>query len=196
MSKAERLHWDERYRARGVDPEPPATFLREVADRFPSGAEVLDVGGGSGRNAVWLARRGHEVTIVDISAVALDLAGRRAGELGVDVGLIPADLEAEPLPPGPWDVIIEFHYLHRRLFSSYMTVLRPGGLLVIAQATVANLERHERPPLPFLLEPGEGRDLLSGFELLIYREGWSVEGRHEVEALARKPFTTLEPPSR
>ena len=41
----------------------------------------------------------------------------------------------------------------------------------------------------FLLGEGEGWDLLTGYELLIAREGWSVEGRHEFEALAQAPAT-------
>mgnify|MGYP001557625289 CR=1 FL=1 len=187
MSDEEREHWDHRYTTEGVRSTEPATFLVEVADRFPPAAKILDVGGGSGRNAIWLARNGHRVTIVDISPEGLNLAVTAANEAGVHVATMLRDLDSAPLPGGPWDVIVDFHFMKRHLFAHFMEVLRPGGLLVFCRATVKNLERNERPPRPYLLEQGEGWDLLSGFELLIAREGWSVEERHEFEALARRP---------
>ena len=187
MSEAEREHWDQRYTTEGVRSTEAAAFLVEVADRFPPGARILDVGGGSGRNAVWLARRGHRVTVVDISAQGLRLAITAADEAGVDIATIMDDLDNAPLPPGPWDVIVDFHFFKRHLFPLFKEVLRPGGLLVFCQATVKNLERNERPPRPYLLEQGEGWDLLAGFELVIAREGWTVEERHEFEALAQRP---------
>lgn len=187
MSENEREHWDHRYTTEGVFNTEPAAFLVEVADRFPPEARILDVGGGAGRNAIWLAARGHRVTIVDISVEGLRLAMTAADSRGVAIATIVGDLDSAPLPRGPWDVILDFHFIKRHLFPQFMEVLRPGGLLVFCRATVRNLERNERPPRSYLLEQGEGWDLLAGFELLIAREGWSVEERHEFEALAQRP---------
>ncbi|MDJ0498139.1 MAG: class I SAM-dependent methyltransferase [Acidimicrobiia bacterium] len=187
MSVEEREHWDHRYATEGARSVEPATFLVEVAGRFPPEARILDVGGGSGRNAIWLASRGHRVTIVDISMEGLRLAQTAASEAEVDIATIAADLDNTPLPHGPWDVIVDFHFIKRHLLPQFMEVLRPGGLLVFCRATTKNLERNERPPRPYLLDQGEGWDLLGRFELLIAREGWSVEGRHEFEALAQRP---------
>jgi hypothetical protein len=39
------------------------------------------------------------------------------------------DFEVEPVPPGPWDLILVFHYLHRPLFEQFEGLLAPGGLL-------------------------------------------------------------------
>jgi hypothetical protein len=103
------------------------------------------------------------------------------------VALTQLDFDTDPFPPGPWDVIVDFHFIKRSLFPKFREELRPGGLLVFCRATVRNLERHDRPPRPYLLDEGEGWELLRGFELLIAREGWSAEGRHEFEALARVP---------
>ena len=187
MSDTEREHWDHRYRTEGVRTTDPAAFLVEVAPRFPAEARILDVGGGGGRHAVWLAQRGHNVTIADISEAGLDIARRTAADKGVELATICMDFDTDPVPPGPWDVIVDFHFIKRYLFPVFIEVLEPGGLLVFVRATVRNLERHERPPGPYLLAEGEGWDLLSGYELVIAREGWSVEGRHEFEALARAP---------
>lgn len=187
MSEIEREHWDDRYRTEGVRTTDPATFLVEVAPQFPPAARVLDVGGGAGRNAIWLAQQGHDVTIADISAAGLDFARRAAAGAGVEVATVRMDFDTDPIPAGPWDVIVDFHFVKRHLFPVFLEVLRPGGLLVFVRATVRNLERNERPRRPHLLDEGEGWDLLAGYELLIAREGWSVEDRHEFEALARAP---------
>ena len=185
MSDSEREHWDERYRTEGARSTEPAAFLVEVAPHLQPRSRILDVGGGSGRNAIWLARQGHRVTIADISAPGLSLAEDAAQAAGVELSTIRMDFDTDPMPEGPWDVVVDFHFIKRHLFPVFLSVLRPGGFLVFCRATLRNLERNERPPRPFLLAEGEGWDLLSDYELVIAREGWSAEGRHEFEALAK-----------
>ena len=185
MADEERKHWEQRYltETRRTD---PSAFLLEVGRYLPSAGTVLDAGGGNGRNAVWLAGRGLRVTVLDIAESALLLADQAAAAAGVEIQTLLADLD-DGVPSGPWDVVVNFHILKRDLFPRFRAVLASAGLLVFCQATVRNLERHERPPRRHLLQVGEGWDLMAGFELLIAREGWSVEGRHEFEALARLP---------
>lgn len=187
MSNAEREHWNLRYETEGPRTTEPAAFLLEVAPHLSPESRILDVGGGNGRNAIWLARQGHEVVIADISEAGLALAGEAAEVAGVEVGTILMDFDTDAMPHGPWDVIVDFHFIKRHLFPVFLQTIRPGGFLVFCRATVRNLERNERPPRPYLLAEGEGWDLLADFELVIAREGWSVEGRHEFEALARVP---------
>jgi hypothetical protein len=95
------------------------------------------------------------------------------------------DLESAPPPPGPWDVVVCFHYLHRPLFAHVPEILAPGGLFVFCQPTTRNLERHARPGARYLLHEGELPDLLVGLEVVRYEEGWLEEGRHEARAVAR-----------
>ena len=189
MSELEREHWEQRYASEGAFRTQPATFLREVAPRLPASSRVLDVGGGSGRNAVWLAKLGHSVTVADISTRGLALAAAAAADAHVTVDTVQVDFDRDPVPAGPWDVILDFHFFKPALFTQFMERLAPDGMLVFCQATVRNLERHERPPRPHLLEPGQGWELLSDWELMIAREGWSAEGRHEFECLAQAPAT-------
>jgi SAM-dependent methyltransferase len=96
------------------------------------------------------------------------------------------DLEVEPLPDGPWDLVLSFHFLRRALFADFPRILAPGGLLVYVQPTRTNLERHDRPPAGFLLEDGELPGLVQGLEIVQYEEGWLDEGRHEARLVARK----------
>lgn len=191
MSAEERGKWNARYQehsqAQGHAVREPSRFLVAVSDLLPRRGRVLDVGGGNGRNAIWLARRGLDVTIVDISAVGLALASDAARAANVSIRTVCADLETESLPEGPWDVIIDVHFLLRSLLPSFGAALVPGGSLVFAQPTMANLKYHDRPSRSYLLENHELLGLMAGLEPVLYREGWNEDGHHEAELLARRP---------
>src|SRR2546426_2222380 len=61
-----------------------STTTRHLAQFLPTPpARVLDIGGGAGRYAIWLAQRGYEVTLVDLSAHLVEEASRHAAEAGV-----------------------------------------------------------------------------------------------------------------
>jgi tellurite methyltransferase len=190
MSQADREKWDARYRGQGPEATLPSPFLTSLDAELPRRGRALDVAGGAGRNAVWLARRGLDVTLVDISAQGLVLASNAAAQAGVQLSLVATDLEEDALPPGPFDVVLSFNFLRRPLFAAFPSVLAPGGLLVYLQPTRSNLQRHARPPAGFLLDDGELPRLVQGLEILRYDEGWSGDGddaRHEARLLARKP---------
>lgn len=136
------------------------------------------------------------MTLVDISEVALDIAARKARELRLEVGTINADLESDGLPEGEWDVITCFHFLYRPLFPQMAEALTPGGWLVCEMATVHNLERHPRPPRPFLLQPGELALLSSDLQPVVCWEGWTEEGRHNARFAGRRRVGTPIPDQR
>jgi hypothetical protein len=145
------------------------------------------VAGGTGRHAIWLAARGLDVTLADVSEVGLELAREDAADARVNIRTVRVDLEREPLPPGPWQLIVVFHFLRRALFVDYLRELAPGGWFAMCHQTASNLERHDRPPREFLLDDGELPSLLAGFEIVDYDEGWQPEGRHDARLLARRP---------
>ena len=180
-------HWNERYRRRGPTALPPSPYLVSLASRLPAGGQALDVGGGSGRNACWLAAQGFDVTVVDIAEEGLALARAAAQALGLSLTTVQRDLERDGLPDGAWDVIVCMHFLHRPLFPQWAAVLRPGGVLVFEQPTRSNLERHAKPSARFLLEDGELPHLVHGLVVLDLQEGWNETGRHEARLLARRP---------
>jgi SAM-dependent methyltransferase len=122
------------------------------------------------------ARRGLEVTLADLSGVALELARREAARAGLTLRTLAIDLESEPLPPSPWSLILCVDFLWRPLFESISAALAPGGLLVVVHLTRSNLQRHTRPSPRHLLEDGELSGLVRGLEIVRYEEGLDRAG--------------------
>ena len=178
--------WNTRYRERTAPMEPSAFVRVEVAPLLPPPGRALDLAGGAGRHAIWLAQRKWETTMVDASDVAIGIAEERAGAANVDISFVHSDLTVDRPPSGPWDLVLIVHYLQRDLFPTVIEGLGNNGLLAFSVATRRNLERHERPGLPYVLDEGEAPALVEGLDILHYAEGWSIEGRHEARLVARR----------
>jgi SAM-dependent methyltransferase len=185
VADGDRERWNARYREEEGD-HPPAPWLDGLDPLLPRRGRALDAGGGAGRHALWLARRGLEVTLADVSDVALERAAQAARQAGLALATVRVDLETEPLPAGPWDLVLCLYFLHRPIFPALAAALAPGGLLVVAHPTRRNLERHPHPGPRWVLEDGELPGLLGGLELLRSEEGWQESGRHEARAVARR----------
>jgi SAM-dependent methyltransferase len=185
VAASDRERWNARYRS-GEPDAPPSPFLSALDGILPRRGRALDVAGGSGRHALWLARRGLDVTLADVSDVALERAAQAARAEGLSLATVQVDLTAAPLLAGPWNVVVCTYFLHRPLFESFAAELAPGGLLVAAHATRSNLARHPRPGPDHVLEDGELRDLVRGLDVLHFEEGWLESGRHEARIVARK----------
>jgi SAM-dependent methyltransferase len=183
MSARER--WNQRYRD-GAGLAEPSAFLEEAAGFLPESGRALDLAGGAGRHALWLARRGLDVTLVDVAEVGLEKAAARAEALGLTITTERRDVESDGAPAGPWDVVLSFHYLWRPLFAELPQLLAPGGVVVYCQPTVSNLEKNPRPSARFLLEDGELATLVPAeLEVLTLEEGWHGD-RHEARLVARR----------
>ncbi|NRD54791.1 class I SAM-dependent methyltransferase [Corallococcus sp. AB030] len=185
MSQEDRQRWNDKYQQATAQREPSA-FLRSLEDRLPHAGRALDLAGGAGHDTCWLAKRGLDVTLVDISDVALEQAEALARDAGVTLTRLRLDLETEALPPGPFDLVVCLNYLWRPLFAAVPKILSPGGLFVFAQPTRRNLQRHPHPSARFLLEEGELPALLQGLQSLSFTEDWTDAGRHEARVLAQK----------
>jgi SAM-dependent methyltransferase len=181
------IRWDHIWSQRDLATDP-ARFVVSAAGFLPDGGRALDVAGGTGRHAVWLAARGFAVTLVDASEVALAKANTLARDRRVSITTAQRDLEADGLPPGRWGLLLMHHFFDRGLLASTADALEPGGILIFCQPTLRNLERHERPGRRFLLEEGELADLVAPMplEVLFAEEGWGSEGRHEARLVAKR----------
>lgn len=134
--------WDERYAASELvwSAEPNVFVAGELADLAPGRA--LDLAAGEGRNAIWLARRGWDVTAADFSQVALDKGARLAG--GTAVRWVCADATRWDEPSAYDLVVVAYLQLgaaERRaaLRAAYDSLVEGGTLLVVAHDS-SNLE--------------------------------------------------------
>jgi SAM-dependent methyltransferase len=140
----EREQWDERYRADELiwKVEPNRFLVEEVAGLVPGRA--LDLACGEGRNALWLAERGWQVTAVDFSAVGLEKARRLASERDLQLLLVEADVLEWAPPAASFDLVIVM-YLHLpatargRALQVAASGLAPGATLLIVGHDSTNL---------------------------------------------------------
>jgi SAM-dependent methyltransferase len=188
MSLADRTKWDAKYALADGAPREPSRVLVELASRLPEMGRGLDVAGGAGRHAIWLAQRGLQMTLADVSPVGLQRAVARAAEAGVTIDTLEVDLEQQPFPPGPWNLILFVCFLGGGNYRRAADHLAPGGKLIIIQPTLRNLERHDRPPRDYLLAEGELPKLVGDLPIEHYAEGWSADNRHDAVLVARRPF--------
>lgn len=186
--------WDERYAQPGYAyGTEPNDFLASVAGRIPPGP-VLCLAEGEGRNAVFLARRGHSVTAVDASRVGLAKAEALAREHGVELATVVADLASYSIEPGAWAGIVSIwchlpQPLRARVHRAAVAGLRPGGIFVLEAYTPAQLAFGTGGPktVELLFRLDELREELVGLELehaveleRIIHEGTFHEGRSAV----------------
>jgi SAM-dependent methyltransferase len=181
-----RERWNARYLAGEHAGPSPSRIFTDLERFLPTPGRGLDVAGGVGRHAIWLAQRGWQMTVADISPVALAMAQERARDAGVTLQPMERDLERLGVPPGSWDLIVCFHFLWRPLLQQVAAALSERGRIVVVQPTRKNLERHPRPGPAFLLEEGELRQILAPLAIVHYEETWTSEGRHEAIAVAAK----------
>ncbi len=163
--------WDERYRRGEHATIEPGRLLVSVAGNLEPG-RALDIACGAGRHAVYLAECGWQVTAVDASRVGIEITNGRARERGVTIDARVADLERGQFAfaENAYDLVCDFYYLQRDLFPQLQSCVRPGGLFVAAiHLADENPEVKQMNP-DFLLEPGELRELFSGWQIEHYYE--------------------------
>ena len=169
-AEEDKARWNKKYDTEkyiaGRDPIP---FLQNHTDLLPKG-KALDLAIGEGRNGVYLATQGFQVTGVDISEVGLKKAQALAAEKDVTLATIVADLEQYDIPPNTFDVIICAYYLQRDLFPKIAAALKPGGVAVLETYTVDNLQYRPNFNRAYLLEPNELLTMLPGLRVLRYQE--------------------------
>lgn len=129
--------WNERYSEDGLAyGETPNVFLTEVTEHIPSGGRVLVVGDGEGRNGVWLAQQGFDVTCVDYSPVAIEKIKQLAQKNNVSVNAVCADMTEWDWPRNEFDAVVSIYVhfppdvraeLHQKMVDS----LKSGGKILM-----------------------------------------------------------------
>jgi SAM-dependent methyltransferase len=143
-TKTRRQMWDERHAAREpIESHEPDPTLADVAGGLAPG-RALDLATGDGRNAIWLATRGWDVTAVDFSAVALERARASADAVGVAILWVDADLLEWRPEPRSFDLVAVM-FLHlppgerAGVYARAAEAVAPGGRLLVVGHDRSNL---------------------------------------------------------
>jgi SAM-dependent methyltransferase len=181
--------WDSRYRDGRNTDNKPSELLSLALDYAPPG-RALDLACGGGRNSIYLAENGWEVSAVDASVEGLKLARLRAAERKVEIEFVNADLEKGGFEIGveSFDLIADFFYLQRDLWPDIRAGLKPGGLFVSEIHLESNAPGLKAMNPLFLLRPGELLNEFSGWKIEHFSEGVRVNSgaRPTARIIARR----------
>jgi tellurite methyltransferase len=206
MQPDEKALWNEKYSAGSHTSLEPEPLLVKAYSEFHAGSPpgyALDVAGGAGRHALWLALRGWQVKLVDVSEAGVALARENAARIFAlpILGSPPTgsasrgplletevmDLRSAPnLGYEQYDLVLVFFYLQRELFPSLISALKPGGLLIYQTFTGERRRFRGGPANPeYRLRPQELQQAFHSLQSLHYHE--TTQGRGTAELVARKP---------
>lgn len=188
-------HWDERYRSGEFKYRLTDAFVTDAHENYllpllPAGSTGLDLAGGAGHHAIWLAQQGWRMALADWSGVALEIARQRAHDEGVD--------RLETLQGAATEVVEKFHaegrrfgfvlvsfFLDRAVLPWLPKILALDGLLLYRTYTVDN-ERLGNPRGPhdpeYLLRSQELLEAFPGLKILHYDETVVAKGVAELIA--------------
>jgi SAM-dependent methyltransferase len=108
----------------------PNAFLMEIVKTRKPGT-ALDVGMGQGRNSVWLAQQGWQVTGFDPAEKAVALALENAKRVGVTLKTEIKGMETFDIGENRWDLILLSYVGGREMPDVFQRALKPGGILVV-----------------------------------------------------------------
>jgi 2-polyprenyl-3-methyl-5-hydroxy-6-metoxy-1,4-benzoquinol methylase len=164
----------------------PNRLLVEAVESLRPG-KALDVDMGQGRNAVYLASRGWDVTGFDVADVGLEKARAQAAAAGVRINAVHASDDEFDFGRERWDLIAVIYALEKRSVHRVREALKPGGLVVVEAGHA------DKPDLVMEYQSNELLTIFEGFRILKYEEtvdtyDWGpAEKIRLVRLVAQKP---------
>ncbi len=152
-----RPEWDDRY-ATGDLPwdtgEPDHHLVEVVRSRPVPPGSALEIGCGTGTNALWLAHQGFSVLGIDVSPIAIDQARAKTAEQEVACRFATLDFLQSEIPNGPFDFVFDrgcFHVFddadeHAQFAHRVAQMLSPDGLWLSLIGSTEGPERDHGPP--------------------------------------------------
>ena len=148
--------WDERYAQRNTpwDTGRPSSELQRILrEREIPPGRALELGCGTGTNAVFLAQQGFDVTAVDISPLAVEQARAKADAAGVKIALLVADLFELPDVGPPFPLVFDrgvYHAARRedlaRFLDTLSRVTAEGGIYLTLAGNANEVRPGEEGP--------------------------------------------------
>ena len=170
----------------------PSVFLVESIKKLNPGL-ALDVGAGQGRNSVWLAQQGWEVTAIDISGAGLAAASANAEKAGVHISTVKTSYEDYDFGVEQWDLIVMIlswaPVADPDFVAKLSAALRPGGAVIFEH--VLETPKQKFPKVVQSLPPNALLAHFSGFVIQYYEEGvwqgdWGGPPADLVRMIAKK----------
>ena len=189
-SEERRQQWDLKYE-QGLpsltkpDPYFVSAYESFVGPHFPTAGAALDLAGGLGRHALWLAGRGWQVSVVDVSDVAIAKLRQAARELDLNIDLLVGDAADYKFERERFDLIVLFYHLDRSLFPKIVLALKPGGLLICKMSLRWDHNGKSTADSGNLLYRNQMPSLVPELQVLHYQER-PVRDRGVAEFVGRK----------
>ena len=163
----------------------PTAFLKDKLSLLKKG-KALVLAMGEGRNAVYLAENGFDVTGVDISEVGIEKCERLAEERGVLVDSIVADLTDYDMGTEQYDLITNFYFYDKSILPRVVDSLKPGGIFIF-ETYSRDHPKHSKfgPKNPnYLVKPNELLEIFQSLRILYYEDTVTEldEGMHKGKA--------------
>ena len=177
MALDDQVRWDRQHRESGM--QAPSRFLEEIVDNAHwalAPCKALDVAAGKGRNALFLAARGFQVTAIDISAVGLEEGRKRARDSSLSVEWRQADLENFQLAGAAYDLVVNINYLQRSLIPQIKSAVRPCGHVIFETYLIDQQAAGPVKNPDYLLHHNELLEQFRDYRVLLYREGKFADG--------------------
>jgi SAM-dependent methyltransferase len=192
-NEEQQAHWDQKYQQEMTSLTKPDPFFllgykQFVEDLFPNAGVVLDLAGGLGRHALWLASKGWQVSVVDISEVAINRLSRTALQLNLSLDLFALAATEFGFEPEQFDLIVLFYHLDRNLCERIVSALKPGGVLICKTSLRWDFDETSTPTGTDSLQRNEILSLVPELSVMYHKER-PVRDRGVVEYVGRKVRT-------
>lgn len=148
---------------------------------------VLDIGCGGGRDAIFMAKQKMNVIAIDHEAKVLKRAKSLAALSGAQVKFKCCDIKKQDcLPAQEFDVISVVRFLNRDMFSYIINALKPNGVIIF-ETFVSGVEKIGTPKNPqFILKEGELAEVFADFNIIVDKISTLPDGRPVNSFIAQK----------
>ncbi|GAB3044154.1 class I SAM-dependent methyltransferase [Virgibacillus ainsalahensis] len=195
-------HWDSSFSDEDfVYGERENVFIHDMRDLIPDHSKVGCFAEGEGRNAVYLAKLGHDITTYDQSTIGLEKTKKLASQNHVDVETVMIDLTNEKVKTNQFDAaIMVFGHVPKTdqpfLLENMIDSVKPGGYVIFEVYSKDQLEYQTGgpPSLDMLYDPVEILDWINNYKCIHFYYGEAIrdEGKrhvglgHVIQAVIKK----------
>jgi len=163
--------WDTYYRVKGkTNLQPPIDIVKQMASKFKPGGKILNPAMAEGRNTIYLAAKGFEVTGIDISEIAVHHATAEAKARHLHFRPVIADLTKYDVPKDAWDGIVLSQFHMHSLLPKWRDGLKRGGYLVYYVAVDRGKGTRTGMPTEFMVKKNELEEFFKNWKVILRDE--------------------------